>query len=362
MSTWKAGGILGNIFGNVINFVIIVLVFGLCILIHEFGHFITAKKNGVNVMEFAIGMGPKLFSKEVGETAYSLRLLPIGGYCAMLGEDFISDDPRAFCNIHVWKRILIVVAGALFNFILAFVLSVVLLSLAGVNTNEVGAVVENSAAQEIGIEPGDRIIRLGGSRIYNFREISVYMQFVDSYDPIEIVIERNGERMTKTIVPKKIKNTNIYHLGVAGGFRKASGPFQIIGYSFLEVRYWIKTTFFSLKQLVTGHVGVKDLSGPVGIGSAMNEVIEEAQETGGALDVFINVLNFCILLTANLGVMNLLPLPALDGGRLVFLLIEAITKKKVPAHREAMIHAVGMVLLFGLMAVVMLQDIIKLFH
>lgn len=353
---------MSSILGNILNIVIIVLVFGLCILIHEFGHFITAKKSGVNVMEFAIGMGPKLISRTKGETMYSLRLLPIGGYCAMLGEDAISDDPRAFCNIHVWKRILIVVAGALFNFLLAFVLSIVLLSLAGINTNEILYVGENSAAQEIGLEAGDKIIRLDGSRIYNFREISVYMQFVDSDEPIEIVIERNGERMTKSITPKKVKNVNVYQLGLAGGFRKASGPLQVIGYSFLEVRYWIKTTFFSLKQLITGHVGVKDLSGPVGIGSAMNEVIEEAQETGGAIDVFLNVLNFCILLTANLGVMNLLPLPALDGGRLVFLLIEAITKKKVPAHKEAMVHAVGMVLLFGLMAVVMLQDIIKLFH
>lgn len=353
---------MSSILGAIFNIVIIILVFGSCILIHEFGHFITAKKSGVKVMEFAIGMGPKLLGRKKGETLYSLRLFPIGGYCAMLGEDETSDDPRAFCNIHVWKRILIVVAGALFNFILAFVLSIVLLSLAGVNTNEIRAVSENSAAEEIGIEAGDRIIYLDGSRIYNFREISVYMQFVDSGDPIEIVIERNGERMTKSIVPKKVEGKEVYLLGVSGGYRKASGPLEVISYSFLEVRYWIKTTFFSLKQLITGHVGVKDLSGPVGIGSAMNDVIEEAQEAGGAIDVFLNVINFCILLTANLGVMNLLPLPALDGGRLVFLLIEAVTRKKVPADKEAMVHAVGMILLFGLMAVVMLQDIIKLFH
>lgn len=246
------------------NLVIIVLVFGLCIIIHEFGHFITAKKSGVQVDEFAIGMGPKLFSKTRGETMYSLRLLPIGGYCAMLGEDVSSEDPRAFCNIGVWKRILIVVAGALFNFILAFVLSVVMISIIGVNTNEISYVSESGAAEAAGIEAGDRIIRMDGSRIYNFREISVYMQFVDSKEPIEIVYERNGERIATSITPQKAKN-GMYVLGIAGGYQKASGPLQVIGYSFLEVRYWIKTTFFSLKQLVTGHVGVKDLSGPVGI-------------------------------------------------------------------------------------------------
>lgn len=342
------------------NIVIIVLVFGLCIMIHEFGHFITAKKSGVLVNEFSIGMGPALFSRQKGETKYSLRILPIGGYCAMLGEDESSDDPRAFCNIHVWKRILVVVAGALFNFILAFVLSIVLISLIGVNTNEIRLVGEDSAAMEAEIENGDKVVRLDGKRIYNFREISVYMQFYNSGDAIEVVIERNGEQIKKSVTPHQTE-AGAYQLGIAGGYEKATGPLQVIQYSFLELRYWVKTTFFSLKQLLIGNVSVKELSGPVGIGSAMNEVIEEAQATGGALDVFVNVVNFCILLTANLGVMNLLPLPALDGGRLVFLLVEVCTRKKVPADKEAMVHAVGMVLLLGLMAVVMCQDILKLF-
>ncbi len=346
---------------SLLNLVIIVLVFGLCIMIHEFGHFITAKKSGVLVNEFAIGMGPCLFHVDKGETKYSLRLFPIGGFCAMLGEDEASDDPRAFCNIYVWKRILIVVAGALFNFLLAFVLSIIFIVLCGVNTNEISNVSQGSGAYEAGIEAGDRIIRLDGSRIYNFREISIYMQFFHSDQPVEVVIEREGQQIKKSVSPHKLES-GIYQLGVAGGYRRASGPLEVLGYSFLELRYWIKTTFFSLKQLFTGNVGLKDLSGPVGIGSAMNNVIEEAQQKGGPMDVFVNVLNFAILLTANLGVMNLLPLPALDGGRLVFLLVEAIGRYKVPSDKEAMVHGIGMVLLLGLMAVIMCKDIMNLFH
>lgn len=346
---------------NIWNLVIIILVFGSCIMIHEFGHFIIAKKSGVLVNEFAIGMGPCLFHVTKGETKYSLRLLPIGGFCAMLGEDETSDDPRAFCNIHVWKRILIVAAGALFNFLLAFVLSIVFIAMCGVNTNEIGEVTENSAAAEADIRAGDKVIRLDGRRIYNFREISIYMQFFNSDEPLEVVIDRNGERITKSVSPQKT-DSGIYQIGIRGGYRQASGVLEVIGYSILELRYWIKTTFFSLKQLFTGNVGLKDLSGPVGIGSAMNDVIAQAQAQGGALDVFVNVLNFAILLTANLGVMNLLPLPALDGGRLVFLLVEAVTRKKVPSDKEAMVHGIGMVLLLGLMAVIMCKDIVNLFH
>ncbi len=346
---------------NLINILIIVLVFGLCIMIHEFGHFITAKKSGVQVNEFAIGMGPKLFGRQRGETLYSLRLLPIGGFCAMLGEDESSEDPRAFCNVNVWKRILIVIAGALFNFLLAFGLAIILTSFVGVNTNEIRLVSENTAAEEAGLQTGDRILRLNGSRIYNFREVSVFMQFYHSDAPLLMEIERDGVRSKVEITPKKTETGN-YQIGIAGGYQKASGLLQVIAYSGLEVRYWIKTTFVSLKQLFTGGVGIKDLSGPVGIGSTMNEVIVEAQKEGGAMDVFLNVINFAILLTANLGVMNLLPLPALDGGRFVFLLFEAVTRKRVPADKEAMVHAVGMVLLFGLMAVVMFQDIVKLIH
>lgn len=360
MNLLKAGGTLA-ILSSIINWIIVILVFGLCIFIHEFGHFIAAKKSGVFVNEFAIGMGPCLFKRTKGETQYSLRLLPIGGYCAMLGEDEESDDERAFCNINVWKRIIIVVAGVCFNFLLAFVMSIVLISLCGINDNQINQVAAGSAAEAAGLQAGDKVVRMDGEKIYNFREISVAMQFYDGEEPIRMLIQRGGDELLMNIeVQPKQLDSGLYQLGIGGGYRKATGPIDVIKYSVLEMRYWMKTTLISLKELITGGVSIKQLSGPVGIGTAMNDVMEQAQESGGMLDVFVNAVNFTILLCVNLGVMNILPLPALDGGRLVFLLVEALTKKKVPSNIEAVIHNVGLVLLLCLMAVVMYQDIIKI--
>ncbi len=348
-----------DILSSALNWIVVILVFGLCIFIHELGHFIAAKKSGVIVNEFAIGMGPCLWKRKKGETQYSLRLLPIGGYCAMVGEDEESEDERAFCNMSVWKKIIIVVAGVTFNFLLAFVMSIILISLCGVNDNRISQVAEGSAAYEAGIMEGDKVVYMDGSRICNFREISVAMQFYKGKEPIALVLDRDGETVKLSVQPKQLE-TGLYQLGIGGGYRKAQGVGDVLKYSVLEMRYWMKTTLVSLKQLVTGGVSVKQLSGPVGIGTAMNDVFEEAQKEGGFMDLFVNAVNFTILLCVNLGVMNILPLPALDGGRLVFLLIEAITKKKVPSNIEAVVHNVGLILLLCLMAYVMFQDIVKI--
>lgn len=340
---------------TVLNILCIVLVFGIIIFIHEFGHFIVAKINKITVNEFAIGMGPSIFSFTRKETKYSLKLLPIGGYCLMLGEDEEIDDENAFGNKPVWIRMLVVLAGPFFNFILAFLCSIILISMAGYDDTELTKVPTNGAAYEAGIREGDVITKLDNSRIYVYRELLVFMQFHKNDEPIDIEYIRDGKKNTVTITPKQTENG--YLIGVSGGVRKEAGFFTNIKYSALEVRYWIKTTFISLKELVTGGVSVKQLSGPVGIASMMNDTMNEANDAGGAIDVFLNIVNFCILISANLGVMNLLPIPALDGGRLLFFIIEAVRRKKIPQDKEAIIHLIGFVLLIGLMAVVMFNDI-----
>lgn len=342
-----------------INLIMIIFVFGVCITIHEFGHFITAKKSGIGVIEFSIGMGPLLWHTDKNGTQYSLRALPIGGYCAMVGEDEASDEPDAFGNAPLLSRIIVVVAGVFMNFVLALIMSVVFVCLVGYTPNEISFVSENSAAEEAGILAGDRVERFDGSRVYNFKEITVSMQFYKGDGPIELTLNRNGERIKLSVTPKKLE-TGAYQLGIAGKGQKTSNPLTVVGYAAVEVRYWIKTTIQSLYQLITGGVSIKQLSGPVGISATMNTVIEEAKETGNNLNVVVNLINFCILLSANLGVMNLLPIPALDGGRLFFLLIELIFKKKLSDEVEGKINQAGMAFLYGLMALVLVMDVSRL--
>ncbi len=342
-----------------INLIMIIFVFGLCITIHEFGHFITAKKSGIGVIEFSIGMGPLLWHTDKNGTQYSLRALPIGGYCAMVGEDEASDEPDAFGNAPLLNRIIVVVAGVCMNFILALIMSVIFVCLVGYNSNRVAVVSEDSAAYEAGIKEGDRVERFNGSRIYNFKEITVSMQFYKGEEPIELLLNRDGEKIKLSVMPKKLES-GMYQMGIAGEREKSGNPLVVMGYAVIEVRYWIKTTIQSLYQLITGGVSVKQLSGPVGISATMNTVIEEAKETGQAINVVVNLINFCILLSANLGVMNLLPIPALDGGRLFFLLIELIFRKKLSDEVEGKINQAGMAFLYGLMALVLLMDISRL--
>lgn len=366
MNILRAGGNLNT----VINILVIILVFGIIIMIHELGHFLMCKLTGVGVTEFSIGMGPCIFKRKRGETQYSIRCLPIGGYCMMLGEDEDNcEDERAFTNKPVWSRIAVIVAGPLFNFILAFFASMFLIGMAGYLTGEINFVAEGSAAEQAGIQTGDVITHINGERIYDFREVSVYMQFYDSEEPVLLTLERNGQEQEISVRPKRNEETGLYQLGLQGGYhpdgeiysRTRADLFTNIRYSALEVRYWIKTTFISLKELITGKVAVNQVSGVVGVAEMMNTTMNEARETEGAFMVLLNVINFIILISANLGVMNLLPLPALDGGRLLFLLIELITRKPIPKEKEAIVHAVGLVLLFIVMILITFKDIRNLF-
>ena len=349
---------------TIINIILAIIVFGAIIFFHELGHFIFAKLNGVYVNEFAVGMGPTIFSFRKKETKYCLKAIPMGGYCMMMGEDEDVADEHSFSQKPVWGRISVVIAGPVFNFILAFLLSIILVGFCGYDLPIITDFTKDSPAQEAGLEVGDIITEYNCHTIYNFREVMVYNQFNQSSDPVKLKIERDGKEKEVTVTP--LLTDNGYIMGIYSSGRTKGNAFSVIKYSAFEVRYYIKTTFLSLKYLIEGKVGIKNLSGPVGIVSMMSDTIDEAKESAAgnnmeaARNVFLNLVNFCIMLSANLGVMNLLPLPALDGGRTLVLLVEAFFKKKMSAGKEAFINAMGFAFLILLMVVVMIQDIMNL--
>lgn len=349
-----------------INVIIALLVFGAIIFFHEFGHFLLAKKNGIYVNEFAVGMGPTLFSFTKKETKYSLKLIPMGGYCMMLGEEEEVADEHSFSTKSVWARLSVVLAGPVFNFILAFILAIILIAACGYDSPVIEKFSENSPAKEAGLKEGDMITGYNEHRIYNFREVLVYTQFNQSGNDITLTVDRNGEQLDFTFAPAKTENG--YLMGIYSNGRTKDGVWNVLKYSVLELRYQIKTTILSLEYLIGGKLGFKNLSGPVGIVSMMSDTINEAKDSANGdtsvaiINVILNMLNFCILLSANLGVMNLLPIPALDGGRTVFLLFEAIFRKKIPTDKEAFVNTIGFMLLIGLMIVVMFQDVLKIMH
>lgn len=342
------------------NIIIAIILFSLIILFHELGHFLLAKINGVQVNEFCLGLGPTIVGFHKGETFYSLKLLPFGGACMMEGEDEDSDSGRAFGKKSVWQRFSIVFAGPFFNFILAWLLSMIILGVAGIDEPTILQTISGSPAAEAGIAGGDTIVKLGNKPIHFYREISVYTYF-HSGETINVTWEHEGERHTAAVTPSYDEESGRYLFGFQGSVgRVKSGPLRVIGYSFYEVKYWITTTLQSLGKLVTGQLHMNDLSGPVGIVKTIGDTYTESK-SDGMLYVFLNMINMAILLSANLGVMNLLPLPALDGGRLVFFIIEAIRGKRLDPQKEGMVHYIGLIVLMVFMVVVMGNDIRKLF-
>lgn len=340
--------------------VIALLIFSLIILIHELGHFLLAKMNKVTVVEFSLGMGPRLLSTVWGGTRYSLKLLPFGGSCMMLGEDEATMEPGSFASKSVWARISVIAAGPIFNFILAFLLSLFIVGSIGYDAPVVLKVTEGSPAAEAGLQAGDTVLKMNGTTIHVSREVSNYTTF-HTGEAVQMVWEHEGERKEALIVPREDDSGKV-RLGIStsSNYRIKGTAWDTIKYSAYEVRYWIITTLESLKMLFKGQVGINDMSGPVGVVDVIGDTYEESK-SDGAFYVWLNMLNISILLTANLGVMNLLPIPALDGGRLVFLLVEAVRRKRIDPEKEGMIHFVGLMALMLLMVVVMFNDIKKLF-
>lgn len=339
------------------NIIIALIIFSIIILFHELGHFLLAKKNGIKVNEFCLGLGPTLVGVTKGETKYSLKLLPFGGACMMEGEDGESQDARAFNSKSVWARISVVAAGPVFNFIMAWLFALIVIASVGYDRPVLTSVREGFPAEEAGLKQGDEIISMNGSRTHFFREVSQYSMFHPG-ETVDVVYQRDGERYTATLTPKLDQESGRELLGMNGSpYREKGNVLETISGSFYEVRYWICNTMESLRMLVTGKVGLKDLSGPVGIVKVMGDTYDSSQSTGGTGFAILSMVNFSIFLSANLGIMNLLPIPALDGGRLVFLLIEAVRRKKIDPEKEGMVHFVGLMALMALMVFVMFNDI-----
>ncbi len=335
-------------------------MFSIIILFHELGHFLLAKKNGIRVNEFCLGLGPTLFGVTKGETKYSVKLFPFGGACMMEGEDGESEDQKAFGQKSVWARISVVAAGPVFNFIMAFVFAVILLSCIGIDRPVVSETIEGYSAQAAGMQKGDVIVKINQKKIHFYREVSMYTFFYPG-ETLEVTYQRNGEEKTAVIEPKLDEKSGRYMIGIKAQAQRERGGFLTnLKYGAHEVGYWIWTSLQSLKMLVTGKVSLNELSGPVGIVKTIGDTYD-ASKQDGIFYIFLSMLNFSILLSANLGVMNLLPLPALDGGRLIFLILEAVRRKRVDPEKEGMVHFVGIMILMGLMVLVMFNDIRKLF-
>lgn len=450
------------------NIIVALLIFTVIVVIHELGHFLLAKKHGIGVPEFSVGMGLRLITVAKTEkgfvcklfctqkkfesedwqdvTKYSIKLLPIGGSCAMIGEDEDNDAENAFNNKGKWARFSVIFAGPFFNFILAFVFSIIIVQNAGIDVPKVTYLYHNQPAEQAGIQLNDIIRKVNGRKITIGREIDTYLMLHPlTGDAVEIELERDGKVQTVTLDPnyksylfgfsyvsKSTKNTAITDVSEKSPFEKAgiksgdtiksvngravangeelgkimseentdgkaitflidrnglekkyeiipepyetatlgmfaskyesgASAFDVVKYSFIEVRYWIETTVASLGQLVRGKLSMDDVSGPVGIVDTVGQVIDQTSSIGFK-EMMISILYMAVLLSANLGVMNLLPLPALDGGRLVFILIEAVRGKPIDREKEGYVHFGGFVVLMLFMVFVLYNDILKIMH
>lgn len=345
-----------SVWGKVWPILFAILFFGVIIALHEFGHFSTAKLFKIKVNEFSIGMGPALLKKKKGETLYALRLLPIGGFVSLEGEDETSDDPRAFGNQKAWKRFIVIAAGATLNILLGFILIAVTLGLSGyVPSTVVQDVTENMYTEENGIMTGDEIIEIDNTRVHSARDL-YYCLYRENDGKFDIVLERNGERKELSQVEV------IYDLdnGMCS-FIVGSDPVSfanIIPGTFKETASMTKMIWLSLIDMVRGNFGMKDISGPIG---TINIVAETATDAVGTSD-YSMIIFILAFITVNIGMVNLLPLPALDGGRLFFILIEIVIRRPVPKKFEAVVHVAGLVLLLILMAVITFNDIANLFR
>ena len=346
--------------------IIAILMFSFLIFIHEFGHFITAKLFDVKVNEFSIFMGPRILHWGRGETEYSLRLLPVGGYCAMEGEDGSSQDPRAFTAKAPWKRCIILAAGAFMNFLTGFVILVVLyMTATGFRTLEVTGFVEGCPLEQQGLQVGDVLEEIAGDNLYIFSDFSMLTERAGE-GMMDVTVRRNGQQvelrldMTKRDYTVDGKTQHIYGLVLGGSEEKTLG--SLLKNAWLTSVDFARMVKMGLVDLISGRAGMKDMSGPVGIVDTIQETGASAKNTSEGV---MNVVYFGAFIAINLAFMNMLPIPALDGGHIFLLLvtwvIESITKKKIDPKYEAYIHGAGLVILLGFMVLVTFNDIVNLF-
>ncbi|MBR4474660.1 MAG: site-2 protease family protein [Oscillospiraceae bacterium] len=342
-----------------------ILIFGVLIAVHEFGHFTVAKLCGVKVNEFAIGMGPAIWKKQKGETLYALRCIPLGGYCAMEGEDGDSEDPRAFSAQAPWKRLLILCAGSFNNFLLGLIVIFCLyLGAAAFASPTIASFMEGCPYEGAdGLQVGDRFISIDGQRVRQYYDVGDFLRSGDGvYD---LVLARDGKRVRLenfAMEPIQYEGQEKKLYGFNLGYEEATLPVKL-RHTWDTAMEFSRMVWMGLGQLVHGEVGIRDLSGPVGIVDIMAETGENAESTR---DAVYDILFLSAFIAINLAIMNMLPIPALDGGRVFLLLvtvvIEAVTRKKLDPKYESYVHAAGMVLLLSLMGVIMFNDVLKIFQ
>ena len=352
------------------SIIISLLLIGVLVVVHEFGHFFVAKKSGIRVEEFAIGMGQKIFSIKKGDTEYSLRLFPFGGFCRMEGEsrDGTYSETSFFSKpIHI--RLMVMAAGPFMNFLLAMVFIFILTSATFIFTPEVSKVIENSPAQEIGLQEGDIIRQINGKRIYIFENMQTVMAKVGG-EPIELEIVRDGQKLTFDMMPMYSEVSRQYlvgfettrYLGIFAdpieGFEKLS-IFETIEYSFYSMIYYVQITAEGLTRIFTFTASQDEYGGPIAIVQVVGQGFEAGLEES-LRAALLNIVYIGAVLSANLGVLNLFPIPALDGGRIVFLLIEAIRRKPMNPEWEGRIQFAGFAFLMGLMVYILYGDIVKI--
>lgn len=341
--------------GNILNLILFLLILGISIMIHELGHFLFAKRAGIYCHEFALGMGPKLKSWKKGETEYSIRAIPLGGFVSMAGEGYEEDknvpEDRVFQAQSWIERFLAVFAGPLFNFILAFVIILGVGLFTGVpnNKNVIGEVMEGYSASEAGLEAGDIITSVNGVSVTTWDELLELIGNNKEDEPIEITYQRDGETFDTVLEPMFIEEYQRYMIGIEPSMTR--NPLKVIAYSVQRVIYFIGYMFRVISGLITGLYSTKDISGFVGIYGMVGQQAEAG---------IVSLLNFLAFLSINLGFMNLLPIPGLDGGRIIFLLLELILGKgKITPKVENYIHVGGMFLLFGFLIYVTVNDVLK---
>ncbi len=341
---------------NIWHILLTVLMLSVLILLHELGHYTMARTFSVPVSEFALGMGPKLFSWRSKKTftLYSLRLLPIGGYVSMVGEDESSDDENGLCKKPVWQRMIITAAGAVMNLITGFVLmAIVVMMSSGLGGTTVAQFADGALTEQSGLRVGDEILAIDGDRVFVAGDLS-YEIMHDATEPVDVVVRRDGERIVlrDVIFPSEIAEGIEFGKADFATEREAKTFVNVVRHTFFRSISVVKMVWESLIDLVTGRYGVEHVSGPVGVTTA----VSDAAQNGVGSFLFL-----AVAIAMNLGVFNLLPLPALDGGRLLFQLVELIRRKPLKPEVEGYVHFVGIVLLMGLMIAITFKDIVGLF-
>lgn len=354
----------------IVYILIAILAFGLLIAVHEFGHFIAAKTLGVKVNEFAIGMGPRLLHKQKGETEYTLRLFPIGGFCAMEGEGEDSNDPRAFNNKPAWRRLIILVAGAFMNLVVGVLILMLLnFQTAAFAYPTVGGFPEWSQLDEQGLQVGDRFLTIDGHKVFTYGDAAMLIGRAGTVADIEV--ERGGQRVLLSdidMTPHEVEENGeaVLKRGVnlGAGYEEATlgNRLKMTWYQTIDN---VRMVWMGLGDLLTGAVGIRDMSGVVGIVAMFGDVGEAGAAAAGFAGAMLKILEFIAFIAINLAVMNLLPIPALDGGQVLFLAVDKVyglfTKKRINQKYLGYISAAGFVLLLGLMLVVSISDVMKLF-